>query len=127
VAREPLSLRVARATNHLRSELMAGFTTIRDLGTEGAGFADVVEAGEQESFPGRAGRRHARDRCDRQLRTEGLCARMERAARRGRATARQLTRVVREQSAKARIGIKVYADYRWARAAPRTLRSRLKN
>src|SRR5256886_16233946 len=41
VAREPLSLRVARATNHLRSELMAGFTTIRDLGTEGAGFADV--------------------------------------------------------------------------------------
>src|SRR3989442_3479249 len=29
VAGEPLSLRVARATNHLRNELMAGFTTIR--------------------------------------------------------------------------------------------------
>src|SRR5438132_6136924 len=41
VAREALSLRVARATNHLRNELMAGFTTIRDLGTEGAGYADV--------------------------------------------------------------------------------------
>src|SRR5438128_4294466 len=41
VAREALSLRVARATNHLRSTLMAGFTTLRDLGTEDAGFADV--------------------------------------------------------------------------------------
>ncbi len=41
VAHESLSLRVARATNHLRATLMAGFTTIRDLGTEGAGYADV--------------------------------------------------------------------------------------
>src|SRR5262245_8526791 len=41
VAHEALSLRVARATNHLRNELMAGFTTLRDLGTEGAGYADV--------------------------------------------------------------------------------------
>jgi imidazolonepropionase-like amidohydrolase len=41
VAHESLSLRVARATNHLRETLMAGFTTIRDLGTEGAGYADV--------------------------------------------------------------------------------------
>src|SRR5713226_1731107 len=36
VAREALSLRVARATNHLRSTLLAGFTSLRDLGTEGA-------------------------------------------------------------------------------------------
>ncbi|HLH39158.1 MAG TPA: amidohydrolase family protein [Bryobacteraceae bacterium] len=41
VEHEPLALRVARATNHLRSTLLAGFTTIRDLGTEGAGYADV--------------------------------------------------------------------------------------
>jgi imidazolonepropionase-like amidohydrolase len=41
VEHEGLGLRVARATNHLRSTLMAGFTTIRDLGTEGAGYADV--------------------------------------------------------------------------------------
>jgi len=41
VARESLSLRTARATNHLRNTLLAGFTTIRDLGTEGAGYADV--------------------------------------------------------------------------------------
>jgi imidazolonepropionase-like amidohydrolase len=41
VLREPLEVRVARATNHLRNTLMAGWTTIRDLGTEGAGYADV--------------------------------------------------------------------------------------
>ena len=41
VLREPLALRVCRATNHLRSVLQSGFTTIRDLGTEGAGYADV--------------------------------------------------------------------------------------
>jgi imidazolonepropionase-like amidohydrolase len=54
VAHESLSLRVARATNHLRSTLMAGFTTIRDLGTEGAGYADVglKEAIEQGIIPG---------------------------------------------------------------------------
>src|SRR5437588_11199103 len=41
VLKEPLALRVARATNHLRNTLMAGFTTLRDLGTEGAADADV--------------------------------------------------------------------------------------
>src|SRR5882724_4825755 len=54
VAHEALSLRVARATNHLRSTLMAGFTTIRDLGTEGAGYADVglKQAVQQGIIPG---------------------------------------------------------------------------
>ncbi|TNE53911.1 MAG: amidohydrolase family protein [Bacteroidetes bacterium] len=33
--------RVIRATGHLRATLEAGFTTIRDLGSEGAGYADV--------------------------------------------------------------------------------------
>lgn len=41
VLKQPLALRVCRATNHARATLMAGFTTIRDLGTEGAGYADV--------------------------------------------------------------------------------------
>jgi len=41
VLREPLALRVARATVAARETLMAGFTTERDLGTEGAGYADV--------------------------------------------------------------------------------------
>lgn len=41
VLREPLSLRTARAVANARVTLMAGFTTVRDLGTEGAGYADV--------------------------------------------------------------------------------------
>ena len=41
VLHEPLALRTARAVVHARSTLDAGFTTERDLGTEGAGFADV--------------------------------------------------------------------------------------
>ena len=41
VLREPLALRVARATNHARDTLMAGVTTVRDLGSEGAAYADV--------------------------------------------------------------------------------------
>jgi imidazolonepropionase-like amidohydrolase len=41
VLREPLALRTARAVAHARATLMAGFTTLRDLGTEGAGYADV--------------------------------------------------------------------------------------
>jgi imidazolonepropionase-like amidohydrolase len=41
VLREPLALRVARATNHANATLMAGITTVRDLGTEGAAYADV--------------------------------------------------------------------------------------
>jgi imidazolonepropionase-like amidohydrolase len=41
VLKESLALRVCRATNHARKNLLAGFTTLRDLGTEGAGYADV--------------------------------------------------------------------------------------
>ena len=54
VLKEPLALRVCRATNHLRADLMAGFTTMRDLGTEGAGYADVGirRAVEQRIVPG---------------------------------------------------------------------------
>jgi len=41
VEHELLGLRIARATVSLKATLDAGFTTIRDLGTEGAGYADV--------------------------------------------------------------------------------------
>jgi imidazolonepropionase-like amidohydrolase len=41
VLHEPLALRTARAVVHARRTLDAGFTTERDLGTEGAGYADV--------------------------------------------------------------------------------------
>ena len=54
VAHEALSLRTARAVNHLKSTLMAGFTLVRDLGTEGAGYADVglKEAVDKGIVPG---------------------------------------------------------------------------
>jgi imidazolonepropionase-like amidohydrolase len=41
VLKEPEALRVARAVNHARDTLQAGFTSVRDLGSEGAGYADV--------------------------------------------------------------------------------------
>lgn len=54
VLKEPEALRVARAVNHLRATVEAGFTTIRDLGTEGAGYADVglKQAVNQGIIPG---------------------------------------------------------------------------
>ncbi|HEX7128749.1 MAG TPA: amidohydrolase family protein, partial [Rhodanobacteraceae bacterium] len=41
VLKEPLAYRTIEAVNHVRDTLMAGFTALRDLGTEGAGYADV--------------------------------------------------------------------------------------
>jgi imidazolonepropionase-like amidohydrolase len=54
VLKEALALRVCRASNHARDTLLAGFTTIRDLGTEGAGYADVgiKQAIDQKIIPG---------------------------------------------------------------------------
>jgi imidazolonepropionase-like amidohydrolase len=54
VLNESLGLRVCRATAHLKRILDSGFTTIRDLGTEGAGYADVgiKKAVEQGIVPG---------------------------------------------------------------------------
>jgi imidazolonepropionase-like amidohydrolase len=41
VLKEPLELRTIRAVVAAKATLEAGFTTVRDLGTEGAGYADV--------------------------------------------------------------------------------------
>ncbi|MBO3698793.1 amidohydrolase family protein [Roseivirga sp. E12] len=41
VLKESWAERSARAVNHLRASLMAGVTTMRDLGSEGAGYTDV--------------------------------------------------------------------------------------
>ena len=41
VLKESEAERVARATIHARNTLLAGFTVSRDLGSEGAGYADV--------------------------------------------------------------------------------------
>lgn len=51
ILKESVPYRTIRAVNSCRQALMNGFTTIRDLGTEGAGYADVdlkhaIERGE---------------------------------------------------------------------------------
>ncbi len=116
VSREGLALRVARATNHLRSTLMAGFTTVRDLGTEGAQYADVElkQAVTQGIIPG-----------PRVLAsTKAIVATgsyqpkfvVEWNVPQGAEEADgvdSLTRVVRDQIGKGADWIKMYADYRW--------------
>ena len=54
VLKEALELRVIRGTIHARDTLQSGFTTIRDLGTEGAAFADVAlrDAINKKMIPG---------------------------------------------------------------------------
>jgi imidazolonepropionase-like amidohydrolase len=54
VLKEPLAYRTIAATLHCEKTLMAGFTTLRDLGTEGAGYADlsVKRAIEEGRIPG---------------------------------------------------------------------------
>jgi len=117
VAREALSLRVARATNHLRNTLLAGFTTIRDLGTEGAGYADVglKQAVQQGIIPGP--RMVVATRAIVATGTYGPKGyASEWNVPQGAEEADGvdgLTRVVREQIGKGADWIKVYADYRW--------------
>jgi len=117
VLKEPLALRVARATNHARATLMAGFTTVRDLGTEGAGYADVglKQAIEQKIIPGprmlvvtRAivatgsyGPKGFDPRWDVPQGAEEADG------------VDDLTRVVRDQIKHGADWIKVYGDYRW--------------
>jgi imidazolonepropionase-like amidohydrolase len=124
VARESLSLRVARATNHLRNTLQAGFTTIRDLGTEGAGYADVglKQAVEQGIIPG-----------PRMIVVTRAIVATGSYGPKGYASEwtvpqgaeeadgiDSLTRVVRDQIGHGADWIKIYADYRWGKsgAAP---------
>lgn len=117
VAREPLSLRVARATNHLRSELLAGFTTIRDLGTEGAGYADVglKQAVQQGIIPGP--RMFVATRAivaTGSYGPKGYASEWNVPQGAEEADGVDgLTRVVREQIGKGADWVKVYADYRW--------------
>ncbi|HYJ91118.1 MAG TPA: amidohydrolase family protein [Pyrinomonadaceae bacterium] len=117
VAHEALSLRVARATNHLRNTLMAGFTTVRDLGTEGAGFADVglKQAVEQGIIPGP--RMFVATRAIVATGTYGPKGYApEWSVPQGAEEADgvdSLTKVVREQIGKGADWVKLYADYRW--------------
>jgi imidazolonepropionase-like amidohydrolase len=117
VLREPLGVRTARAVNHLRATLDAGFTTIRDLGTEGAGYADadLKQAVELGIVPG-----------PRLLVTTRAIVATGSYGPKGFATEWRvpqgaeeadgvdtLIRVVRDQIGRGADWIKVYADYRW--------------
>lgn len=118
VLREPQALRVARAVNHARATLMAGFTTLRDLGTEGAGYADVglKAAIDQGIIPGP--RLLVTTRAIVATGTYGPAgfAPETGAPLLGAEEADgvdDLVRVVRDQIGRGADWIKVYADYRW--------------
>lgn len=120
VLREPIALRVARATVHARNTLLAGFTTARDLGTEGAEYADagLKSAIDEGIVPG-----------PRLIVVTKAIVATGTYGPRGFASsvsvpqgaeeasgAEQLAHVVRDQIAKGADWIKVYADYRWGAA-----------
>jgi len=54
VLKEPVAYRSVAAAIHLKNTLLAGFTLLRDLGTEGAGFSDLAlkRAVEEGMIPG---------------------------------------------------------------------------
>ena len=116
VLKESLGLRTARAVNHLRATLQAGFTTIRDLGTEGAAYADaeLKAAVEQGIIPG-----------PRMIVTTKAIVATGSYGPKGfaqqwmvpqgaeEADGQNLVRVVRDQIGHGADWVKVYADYRW--------------
>ncbi len=117
VLRESLTIRVARATVHARNTLLAGVTTLRDLGTEGAGYADVgiKQAIEQNIIPG-----------PRVLASTRAIVATGSYGPKGFDPAwdiplgaepadgvDDLIRVTRDQIGKGADWVKVYADYRW--------------
>src|SRR5580765_1220780 len=114
VEHELLALRIARATVSLKATLEAGFTTIRDLGTEGAGYADVglKQAVEQRIIPGPRMRAATRA-----IVATGTYApkvypaewRVPQGAE--EADGNDLIRVVRDQAGKGADWIKIYGDY----------------
>ena len=117
VLRESHAERVARAVVHARKTLEAGFTTVRDLGTEGADYDDVglKQAIEKGVVPGprmlTAGRALV---ATGSYGPKGFQpdVNVPQGAEEADGTDR-LTRAVRTQIGKGIDVVKVYADYRW--------------
>ena len=116
VLKESDSYRTARATVHARNTLMAGFTTVRDLGTEGAGYSDVAlkRAINEGIIPGPrmivAGRAIVSTGS---YGPKGYDTDSQIMLGAEPADGNDLIRVVRDQIGNGADFIKVYADYRW--------------
>lgn len=116
VLNESLALRTARATNHVRASLLAGVTTMRDLGSEGAGYADVgiKQAIDSGVIPGP--RLLVTTRAIVATGSYGPKGASEFDLPLGAEPADgfdDLIRVTRDQIGRGADWIKVYADYRW--------------
>ncbi len=116
VLKETDAYRTARATVHAKNTLMAGFTTARDLGTEGAGYSDVAlkRAINEGVIPGPrlmvAGRAIVSTGS---YGPKGYDHDQEIMLGAEAADGNDLVRVVRDQIGKGADFIKIYADYRW--------------
>lgn len=118
---ESEALRVARATAYARATLAAGITTVRDLGTEGAGYADVglKQAIELGLIPGP--RLLVATRALVATGSYGPKLSADVDVPQGAQQADgvdDIIRAVREQIGKGADIIKVYADYRWGPNEP---------
>lgn len=116
VLRESDAERVARATVNARNTLFAGFTTVRDLGTEGAGYSDVglKQAIEKNIIPGP--RMLVATKAIVATGSYGPKLKDELSIPQGAAEADgedALIKEVRIQMGKGADVIKLYADYRW--------------
>lgn len=116
VLKESDAYRTVRATVHARNTLMAGITTVRDLGTEGAGYSDVAlkRAINEGMVPGPrmfvAGRAIVSTGS---YGPKGYDSDMTIMLGAEPADGNDLVRVVRDQIGKGADFVKVYADYRW--------------
>jgi imidazolonepropionase-like amidohydrolase len=116
VLKESRSLRAIRGAMAANANLKAGFTTIRDLGSEGAGYADVgiKQSIEQGIIEGPrmlvAGRAIV---ATGSYGPKGFHPDFEVPLGAEPADGADLQRVVRDQIGKGADFIKVYADYRW--------------
>ena len=116
VLNESLGLRTARAVVHVRASLMAGVTTMRDLGSEGAGYADVgiKDAIEEGVIPGP--RLIVTTRAIVGTGSYNPKGAPELSLPKGAEVADgvdELMRVTRDQIGRGADWIKIYADYRW--------------
>ena len=121
VLHEPLALRTARAVAAARATLMAGFTTVRDLGTEGAGDADqgLKLAIERGIVPGpRLLSSNRAIVATGAYGPKGYAFAVPQGAE--EASGEEVVRVARRQMGEGADVVKLYADYHWQGAAHST-------